>query len=123
MPPRPQDVTARARAVRQVFSWLKDSRVPILGLAPEGGDNPDGSICRPAPGAGRFGLLLAASGLRFFPVGAYEENGGFCMHFGPGYELKPVGTMSALEKDRLAADEIMQHIARLLPRSLRGEFG
>jgi 1-acyl-sn-glycerol-3-phosphate acyltransferase len=122
MPPRPRDAAERARAVRQVLSFIKKAESPMLGLAPEGGDNPDGSICMPAPGAGRFGLLLAGCGLSFVPVGAYEADGAFCLRFGPRYELKQPGGASPKERDQQAARMIMQHIANLLPIDLRGEF-
>jgi hypothetical protein len=123
MPPRLKDVEARARTVRQVLSFIKHNQAPMLGLAPEGGDNPSGAMCMPAPGAGRFGLLLADNGLSFVPVGAFEENETLCLRFGPKYELKVPGGLSAQEKDIQAARTIMQNIANLVPPHLRGEFG
>ncbi|HCC78679.1 MAG: hypothetical protein A2X25_10200 [Chloroflexi bacterium GWB2_49_20] len=122
MPPRPQDAGARAVAVRQVLSYIKYTENPMLGLAPEGGDNPDGIVCMPAPGLGRFGLLLAGAGLSIVPVGAYESDGSFCLRFGPKYELKVPAGLSARQKDLQAARIIMQNIANLLPTSLRGDF-
>jgi hypothetical protein len=122
MPPRPQDAKARARAVRQVLATLRQDQETILGLAPEGGDDPQGTVCMPAPGAGRFGLLLAESGLSFIPAGAFESDGALCLRFGPKYELKIPAGLSAMERDRQAARIIMQHIADLLPLPLRGEF-
>jgi 1-acyl-sn-glycerol-3-phosphate acyltransferase len=123
MPPRPKDVQARADSVRRVLDFVKRTDRPVLGLAPEGGDSPDGTLSRPASGAGRFGLLLAASGLTFVPVGAYEENGAFHLHFGPPYLLTVPRGLSPDEKDRVAVTIIMENIARLLPERLRGEFG
>ena len=122
MPPRPRDVSARALSVRAVLNYVKRARCPVVGLAPEGGDQPNGQLTMPAPGLGRFVLLLAAQGLRFAPVGAYESNGIFCLNFGQPYELKVCCDKSAREKDRLAAQMLMSHIAPLLPSSLRGEF-
>jgi hypothetical protein len=122
MPPRPKDAEARATAVRQVVSYIKRTQEPMLGLAPEGGDNPDGTLSMPAPGAGRFGLLLAGNGLRFIPAGAYEADGEFCLKFGPEYELRLPPGLSAREKDQQAARIIMQNIANLLPFPLRGSF-
>ncbi|MBA4380759.1 MAG: hypothetical protein C0393_08830 [Anaerolinea sp.] len=123
MPPRPRDVEARARAVREVLSHIKEHPHAILGLAPEGGDNPGGGLSWPASGAGRFGLLLASRGLRFVPLGAFEAEGEFCLSFGPAYGLSVPPGLSSEEKDRQAAKIIMQNIARQLPAHLRGEFG
>ena len=122
MPSRLQDSEARAAAVRQVLSFVKHADSPLLGLAPEGRDNLDGSVGMPAPGLGRFGLLLAASGLSFVPCGIYECDGKLCLRFGPGYNLQVPAGLSAREKDLCAARIIMQNIANLLPSSLRGEF-
>ncbi len=122
MPPRPQDTEARALAVRQVLATIKHTEKTMLGLAPEGSDNPDGKVCMPAPGAGRFGLLLASRGLRFVPVGAFETDGRLCLRFGRGYDLQVPSGLTASEKDTRAARIIMQNIANLLPSSLRGDF-
>jgi len=122
MPPRPRDVEARARAVREVLSYVRQADHPLLGLAPEGGDHPGGQLSWPASGAGRFGLLLASRGLRFVPLGAYEAEGEFCLRFGPAYGLSLPPGLSSEEKDRQAAKIIMQNIARQLPAHLRGEF-
>jgi 1-acyl-sn-glycerol-3-phosphate acyltransferase len=122
MPPRPQDAAARAFAVREVLSKVKQDRNLLLGLAPEGGDNPDGAVLMPAAGAGRFGLLLASTGMTFTPVGAFEQNGAFCLHFGPPYTLAVPAGLPTAEKDHQAARLMMQNIANLLPSSLRGEF-
>jgi hypothetical protein len=67
MPPRPQDVAARAASVRSLLTYVihKGSKV-IIGLAPEGHDQPDGMLIKPAPGLGRFCLLLAGQHLGFY---------------------------------------------------------
>jgi hypothetical protein len=121
MPPRPRDVEARAQSVRQVLEVMRQENV-ILGLAPEGGDQPSGRLAMPTPGAGRFGLLLAGSGAEFIPVGASEADGAFCLNFGEAYRLSVSPGLSADEKDCLAAKMIMGKIAPLLPSHLRGEF-
>jgi hypothetical protein len=122
MPPRPKDVEARSRAVRAALAYVKEHPTAILGLAPEGGDHAGGTLARPPAGAGRFGLLLAGLGLRFVPAGAYEAEGALCLSFGNAYELGVPRGLSSDEKDRQAAKVIMEHIARQLPPSLRGEF-
>lgn len=122
MPPRPQDAAERAASVRTVLEFVKRTENPIIGLAPEGGDSADGKLAHPAPGAGRFGLLLSNMGLKFVPVGAYEEDEVFTVHFGEAYGLNVERGLSSDEKDVQAAQIIMKNIARLLPAHLRGEF-
>lgn len=122
MPPRLKDVAERAASVREVLEFVKHANEPILGLAPEGYDPPSGVLSHPASGAGRFGLLLSNAGLRFVPVGAYEEDGTFTVNYGEAYELKVERGLSSEEKDARAARIIMEHIAQLLPSHLRGEF-
>lgn len=122
MPPREKDVEARAESVRRVLDVARREENLILGLAPEGGDNPSGELSMPPSGAGRFALLLAAAGLRFVPVGVYEADGALCLNFGAAYELTVPRRLSADERDKAAARVVMNRIAALLPLSLRGEF-
>jgi len=122
MPPRTKDVEERAASVRAVLEYVRRAQRPIIGLAPEGGDSADGKLARPASGLGRFGLLLSNAGLRFIPVGAYESDGVFTIHFGEAYGLHIQRDLSSDEKDVQAAHIIMNNIAQLLPMHLRGEF-
>jgi hypothetical protein len=122
MPPRQRDVAARASAVRSILRDVQRTEKPILGLAPEGGDQPGGKLSMPPPGVGRFCLLLAAAGLRFLPVGVYEQAGRLCLNFGAPYRVEIRETAAPHERDCLAAQLIMSRIAPLLPVELRGEF-
>lgn len=122
MPPRERDVAERAASVRAVLEYVRHKQDAIIGLAPEGYDPPAGILTRPAPGLGRFGLLLSKAGLRLVPVGAYEADGIFHVHFGESYELHVETNLMPNEKDARASRIIMEHIAWLLPQSLRGEF-
>jgi hypothetical protein len=122
MPPRPEDAGARAASVRAVLEYVRCKGDPILGLAPEGYDPPSGALTKPPAGLGRFGLLLSRAGLMFVPVGAYEQDGAFHLHFGQQYSLSVRNDFSADEKDRCAMQIIMKMIAGLLPFDLRGEF-
>jgi hypothetical protein len=122
MPPRDSDVEARAAAVRAVLEYVRHTTDPILGLAPEGHDPPEGILTRPASGLGRFGLLLSKAGLSFIPVGVYEADAVFHVHFGERYELRVRNDLSVEQKDDQAAQIIMENIARLLPVHLRGGF-
>jgi hypothetical protein len=122
MPPRPKDVEARAQSIRKALEAARREKNIILGLAPEGGDQPAGQVTMPASGAGRFAFLLSAAGLQFVPVGVFEADGALCLRFGAAYELTVPRGLSADEKDELGARQVMMNIARLLPEFLRGDF-
>jgi hypothetical protein len=123
MPPREKDVAARARSVRATLTFARQHPQAILGLAPEGGDQPGGYLNWPSPGAGRFVLLLADQGFPILPVGLYEENGEFCLRFGTAYHLQVPGGLDPDGKDHAAAQKVMTAIAAQLLPHLRGEFG
>jgi hypothetical protein len=122
MPPRPQDVAARSRSVRAALAYARSHPQAILGLAPEGGDQPGGVLNWPPAGAGRFVHFLAEQGFPILPVGCFEEDGSFCLRFGDPYELVIPKTLSADERDHVAAEMVMQAIALQLPVRLRGVF-
>jgi 1-acyl-sn-glycerol-3-phosphate acyltransferase len=122
MPPRPKDVELRAGAVRRALGFARHHPEAIIGLAPEGGDQPGGLVNWPPTGAGRFILLLAGQGFRMVPVGCFEEAGAFCLRFGAPYVLTLPGNLNPEEKDRRAACIVMSAIAAELPLRLRGEF-
>ncbi|MBN2387053.1 MAG: hypothetical protein JXB85_08530 [Anaerolineales bacterium] len=122
MPPRPQEVRARAAAVRRVYSHLKKHPRTILGLAPEGMDMPGGALAWPPPGVGRFTLLLADLGLPFVPAGLYEAEGALTLSYGPAYRLQVPDGLGGVEKERRAAAAVMNAIAGQLPAHLQGQF-
>lgn len=120
MPTRPLEVAARARAAREALTYVRRARRPVLRLVPEGSDSPDGSRMRPPVGVGRFLLLLTRAGLVVQPAGVYEEHGRLRLRWGAPIRPLPVGRGNAEERERLAADAVMQAIATGLPSSLRG---
>jgi hypothetical protein len=122
MPPRPRDVGARAASVRAILEYVKQSNDPVLGISPEGYNSPRGALARPATGFGRFALLLSRAGMKFIPVGGYEEDGIFHIDFGKAFELSIPGDVSTDEKDEQAMQIVMRQIACLLPAHLQGEF-
>lgn len=122
MPPRENDVQARVASVRAVLEYVRSARNPIVGLAPEGYDPLEGVLTRTAPGVGRFGLLLSQAGMKFVPVGAFEEERRFQLNFGELYESNVPRNLSPKEKDDQASAIIIKNIARLLPVHLRGRF-
>jgi hypothetical protein len=122
MPPRPKDVQARAASVRKILDYVKHVDDAVLGISPEGYNSPDGILTRPASGFGRFAWLLSRAGMRFVPVGGYEAESIFHLHFGERYELNIQSDLHADVKDEQAIQIVMRNIARLLPMRLRGEF-
>jgi hypothetical protein len=120
MPPRPQEVAARARAVRQTLALARQPNA-VIGLAPEGRDSGSGLLLLPPEGVGRFALHLAGLGLRVRPVGVFEEKDRLCLRFGPAYALLAPPGLSAQERDRCASNILMDRIAALLPAHLHGD--
>jgi hypothetical protein len=123
MPPDPRDTHARTVAVRQVFAYVRAYPGPIIALAPEGSDAPDGTLQWPPAGSGRFLLHLARLGLDVVPLGGFEEEGAFCLRFGPPYRLQVPAHLAVGGRDREARRIAMAHIAEQLPAHLRGSFG
>jgi hypothetical protein len=122
MPPHPRELAARAVAVRGILRYSQHVRHAVIGLAPEGGDQPGSRLSMPPSGVGKFCLRLAAAGLMFLPVGVYESGGALTLQFGAAYALQGHSGPTTRGNDRLAARTVMQHIAALLPIELRGEF-
>jgi hypothetical protein len=120
MPPRAQDVAARARAVKNALTWL-DSMQPIqsapawLLLAPEGADQLEDGLGVPPAGLGRFIGLLAQRGLCILPAAAWEEQGVLHVRFGPTYNLNLPANLPRAELDQAVSVLVMQKIADQLP--------
>lgn len=123
MPPRPFEKESRASAVRHILSTARQTPPPILGLAPEGQDNPAGGLMRPHPGVGR--LLAHLMGMRFVlvPVGVYEDEQQLILNWGSGFQAVISEGLAPAEIDHRTADQVMQAIASLLPETLRGAYG
>jgi len=122
MPPDPEQVSDRAQAVRQILAYIRKTPNPLLGLAPEGYDNLAGGLMWPPSGVGRFIYHLSRYGLEIFPIGVYESETSLCLRFGEPYRLDIQEGVSPDQRDCYAIEEVMHHIAALLPRSLRGVF-
>ena len=118
MPPSPTEVETRAAAVRRALRQASEPEV-LMGLAPEGGDMPGGVLAPPPSGSGRFLLHLAQRGLRFLPVGAFEDEGRFCLRFGQPFDL-PAAIREPV--DESASRIVMSAIAACLPEVLRGSY-
>ncbi len=122
MPPRPFEVEARARAVRQLLAAARQQPPPVLALAPEGQDNPAGGLMHPHPGVGRLLSHLDGMGYSMTPVGVFEDDRFLRLCFGVPFTLALPGGVPPVERDRLAADQVMRAIANLLPAELHGDY-
>jgi len=124
MPPQPSYTGEGARAVRQVLTLLasRGRHGPIIGIAPEGRDSPDGSLIAPPPGAGRFLIHMASHGLGILPVGVAEVAGTLTARFGPPLVLERWPGLDRREQDRRASRQVMVAIGAQLPPSLWGTY-
>lgn len=118
MPPRPHEVSARAAAVRQFLSAARRNPPPVLALAPEGQDSPNGGLMRPHPGVGRLLAILNDLGFVFIPAGVFETDH-LVLSVGSPFQIALPDLRS---RDRDAADCVMQHIAALLPAGLQNSY-
>ena len=114
MPPAPDELEARARAVLRALRLAR--RIApgggMIGLAPEGQDLP-GRVGEPPEGAGRFIALLVEAGLPVFPAGIAETGGRLRVSFGPLFQ--PHVPERRAQQDRAVATQVMEAIARQVP--------
>ena len=102
MPPQPRYREQGARGVHQVLSTLRSSRegdAPIIGIAPEGRDSPDGSLIAPPSGTGRFPVHM--------PVGIAEVDGVLTASYGPPFALGGWSEVDERERDLRASTRLM----------------
>ncbi len=121
----------RAQSMRLVLEAARQAARTghVIGIAPEGGDTPNGEMVRPPPGAGRFLLLLAATGVPFLPFGLYLEGDRIVVNIGECFALRAPRTASGshvpaskVDLDEWALREVMGRIACLVPTELRGAY-
>lgn len=124
MPPKPNEVEARAGAVRAVLRWVRQAPRPVVGLAPEGGDGgPTAQLHAPPPGLGRFIHRLERVGLAIVPVGVFDMDGALRVKMGAPYRLAELGLgRESRRSDAAIAGVVMRQIAALLPPELRGRY-
>jgi hypothetical protein len=122
MPPHPDELQARAMAVKRALNYVRSARSPAIGLAPEGRDAPGGRLCEPPPSVGRFIVQLLTHCQRIIPMGIYEEAGYLCVQYGEPYTLKIPSGLDREELDRYVSHQVMTAIACELPSPLRGDY-
>jgi hypothetical protein len=122
MPPDPAEAEERAMAVLKVLHYAMHTPMPVIGMAPEGGDMPGGVLGKLPPGAGRFMHLLSETCPKVLPVGVWKDRGRIYLKFGSPYQLEVPVRLSAQARDKSVAETVMHHIALCLPERLRGEY-
>lgn len=122
MPPSPDESSQRTAAIRKLMGRVREYPSLLIGIAPEGGDQPGGRLAYPPEGFGRLAMALAHRGLPFYPIGVYEENGCLNLVFGKAYWLDDHQGADRATIDRLASIRVMDAIAACLPERLRGAF-
>jgi 1-acyl-sn-glycerol-3-phosphate acyltransferase len=113
MPPDPNEVEERARAVLAALRLARRlaQMGGMIGLAPEGRDTP-GELGKPPKGAGRFLAHLVEAGLPVLPVRVSEPRGRLGVSFGPVFA--PRIPTDGQERDREVARQVMEAIAAQL---------
>ena len=122
MPPDPGEIEKRASSVRQVLEYARCSHNPVIGLTPEGGDNPGGVLGKLPAGVGRFMYLLSQYCPYVLPMGVWKEDGIINLKLGSPYLLQLPLEIPSTDKDKLVGNIVMHHIAELIPEQLRGEY-
>jgi hypothetical protein len=122
MPPLPIETEQRAQAVRKVLTYARQTPKAVVGLAPEGGDNPGGALGKLPPGVGRFIHLLSEYCPQVLPVGVWKDNGQIRLKFGKPFQLSLPEGLSTSARDRWVGNTVMCHIAGNLPPHLRGDY-
>jgi 1-acyl-sn-glycerol-3-phosphate acyltransferase len=118
--PRPTErAVGRAAALRTILNVLRDGEEAI-GLFPEGMGT--GHLIEPMPGVGSFLLSLSNRGIPLLPVGIFEEGGRLIASFGPPFSIQVPRGVEKGERERLASQQVMVAIGRLLPRELWGAY-
>jgi hypothetical protein len=109
----------RAAAVRTILNVVRDGKEAI-GLFPEAIGT--GHLIEPMPGVGSFLLSLSNRGIPMLPVGIFEQEGRLVASFGPLFSIQAARSLEKAERERLASQQVMVAIGRLLPRELWGVY-
>jgi hypothetical protein len=123
MPRSPEKVMARAAALRRAIAYAqgRDGRLgEPLAFMPEALGK--GVLIEAMPGVGLFLKALSDRGLPILPVGLLERDGALTAVFGPVFHLELPAKADERELDRLAREQVMVAIGRLLPREYWGFY-
>lgn len=127
VPPVLDTVSTRGQgigAVRQALAVTRDWPPQLVGLAPEAGTGPGGTLRKPPSGVGLFLSLLSDGRIPLLPAAWYEDlQPGIVARFGMPFLLDPPSRLlGRRERDRRLIEQAMCAIAALLPPQLRGVY-
>jgi len=119
VPRSPERRVGRAAAMRAILEVV-EGRGESIGLYPEGVGRE--VLIEAMPGTGLFLSSLSRRGIPILPCGVYEEEGVLTARFGPPFFIDLPQAAAKEERDRLAREQVMAHIGRLLPRPMWGPY-
>ncbi len=119
VPRSPEQRVGRAAAMRAIMEVTKRQGDPI-GLYPEGMGRE--VLIEAMPGTGLFLNSLSRRGIPLLPCGIYEEESILTARFGPPFFVDLPDTAAKEERDRVAREQVMARIGRLLPRPMWGPY-
>ena len=123
-PSRPSDTAGRARALRQVLTYLGHGRrggpAEPVALFPEG--TATVALGEAKPGTGAFLARVSRLGVPILPVGVCQEDGALVVRFGPPFLLDGPAPDGAADMDGSVRRQVMLAIGRLLPQRLWGTY-
>lgn len=123
-PSRPSDTAGRARALRQVLTYLGHGRrggpAEPVALFPEG--TATVGLGEAKPGTGAFLARVSRLGVPMLPVGVCQEDGALVVRFGPPFFVDTPTADGAEGPDSHVRRQVMLAIGRLLPARLWGTY-
>lgn len=129
MPKRDEMTAGRAAALRQALavvgspaagSEARRHNGQAVALTPEARGK--GTLVEAMPGSGIFLEMLTKRGAPLLPVGFYEEGEHLIVRFGEPFHLRRERRSDREKQDRLAREQVMVAIGRLLPREMWGFY-
>ncbi len=126
MPPRPGEVAGRARALREMLSYLGlrpggQHRAPEpVGLFPEG--RATFALEEAMPGTGAFLHRISSLGVPLLPAGVHQQGDALKVVLGRPFLLGDPPAQWQGDLDGWARTEVMVAIGRLLPPPLWGVY-
>ena len=89
-------------------------------MTPEGAGS--GHLIEPPEGSGLFLAMLSGRGYPLFPLAIFEEDSTLVLRLGEPFRLSMPRDLSRDEADRLAREQTMVAVGRLLPREYWGVY-
>jgi hypothetical protein len=128
MPKGDEETAGRATALRQALAVVgppaagetRRHNGQAVALTPEARGK--GTLVEAMPGSGLFLEMLTKRGAPFVPVGFYEEGEHLIVKFGEPFHLRRERRTDREEQDRLAREQVMVAIGKLLPREMWGFY-